>query len=605
LTSETDARTQTVTLGYDALGRIVTKQYPGGATVQWVYDDPAVTNSIGRLTRVTDTSAVTTYSYDALGRIAQMGRLLDGTTYTTSYTFDARSRVLSQTFPDGETVNFAYNDAGWLSSIPGYVTSITYNARGQRLRTDYGNGAVTTWTYHPDTLLLTSRTTSSSAGTLQGFTYAYDVLGNLTQINDVAGWTGTRTFTYDGLNRLTSAIGTFGGSNQASVSETYRYNAIGNITQKAGVDYTYGDPLHPAAVTATSDGRTYGYDANGNMISGAGRTLSYDTDNRIGSITNGSGTTTFAYDYLGRRLRKTTSAGATRYPLGNYEIAPDGVTTKYLGDVAKKSDGQVLFYHRDHLHSVHVITDSAGARVQLIEYDPWGRISRQEGNVDVSHRFTDQEFDSETGLYYFDHRYYDPVLARFTSPDPFVPYPMNPQSFNRYSYVMNNPVNRVDPDGFEDGDADSPGDTSSEPGDPATPADPAPTEEESSEDAEALAGHHTHTITITVTCCNSLPGLQSDPVLDAFFASQALNFALDGLAAIGETGTAATSAAATSTSGGGGAGTVAPGVEGPGTSGATGSSPTDAVGARLAAVRDGQHRGPLYGEVPNPDPKIN
>ena len=190
-------------------------------------------------------------------------------------------------------------------------------------------------------------------------------------------------------------------------------------------------------------------------------------------MTMGS-TTTFVYDYLGRRLSKTSAGSATRYPLANYEIGPDGVITKYLGDVAKKSNGQIFYYHRDHLGSVHAITSSSGARVQLVEYDPWGRVSRQEGTVDVSHRFTDQELDAETGLYYFDHRYYDPVLGRFVSPDPFVPFPTNPQSFNRYSYVMNNPVNRIDWNGFDDGDADSSGDSPGEPGDEATPADPGP-----------------------------------------------------------------------------------------------------------------------------------
>jgi RHS repeat-associated protein len=116
--------------------------------------------------------------------------------------------------------------------------------------------------------------------------------------------------------------------------------------------------------------------------------------------------------------------------------------------VAKKSTGQTLFYHNDHLGGVHVITDATGARVRLVEYTPWGEVSRSEGTVEASLRFTGQRLYPETGLMYYGGRYYDPVLGRFVSPDPFVPAPGNPQSLNRYSYVLNNPINLTDPSGY-------------------------------------------------------------------------------------------------------------------------------------------------------------
>jgi RHS repeat-associated protein len=106
-----------------------------------------------------------------------------------------------------------------------------------------------------------------------------------------------------------------------------------------------------------------------------------------------------------------------------------------------------LFYHNDHLGGVNVITDISGTRVQLNEYDPWGKVSRTEGNVDPEKRFTGQILDPESGLYYYGARYYDPELARFISPDPIVPSPGDPQSLNRYSYVRNNPVKYIDPTG--------------------------------------------------------------------------------------------------------------------------------------------------------------
>ncbi|MBI4595480.1 MAG: hypothetical protein HY730_03775, partial [Candidatus Tectomicrobia bacterium] len=104
---------------------------------------------------------------------------------------------------------------------------------------------------------------------------------------------------------------------------------------------------------------------------------------------------------------------------------PNGVITKYIrigieNIAAKKSTGDTLFYHNDHLGGVNVITDDWGSRVQLIEYDPWGKVSREEGIGDSVRRFTGHMLDPESGLYYYGGRYYDPELGRFISPDPFV-----------------------------------------------------------------------------------------------------------------------------------------------------------------------------------------
>ena len=86
------------------------------------------------------------------------------------------------------------------------------------------------------------------------------------------------------------------------------------------------------------------------------------------------------------------------------------------------------------------------------EYDPWGGVSRSEISqsviCDATHRFTGQELDAETGLYYYGGRYYDPEISRFISADPFVQDEEDPQNLNRYSYVNNDPINYTDPSGY-------------------------------------------------------------------------------------------------------------------------------------------------------------
>ncbi|MDX6766087.1 MAG: toxin TcdB middle/N-terminal domain-containing protein [Candidatus Methylacidiphilales bacterium] len=109
------------------------------------------------------------------------------------------------------------------------------------------------------------------------------------------------------------------------------------------------------------------------------------------------------------------------------------------------------YYHSDHLGSSSIMTDRSGEVVQKYTYTPFGRELSQDNTqaFEVSHRFTGQIFDEDTGLYYFNARYYDPELGRFISADTIVPDPQNPQTFNRYAYSLNNPLKYVDPSGHE------------------------------------------------------------------------------------------------------------------------------------------------------------
>jgi RHS repeat-associated protein len=241
-------------------------------------------------------------------------------------------------------------------------------------------------------------------------------------------FTASRTFTYDDLNRMITGSGTFG-TNQAQQNCTYAYNAVGNLTNKCGAVLAYSDANHPSAVTNHSTlNKNYTYDANGNMLTRGNQTLTWDIDNRVSSIfIAGGGTTSMDYDYSGTRVKKSAPSGITLYPFSGYEIDPNGVITKFIRvggeSIASKRGTSKYFYHDDHLGSINVVTDIVGTRVQLNEYDPWGAVSRAEGTIDPTHRFTGQQLDSETGLYYYGGRYYDAEIGRFISPDLFVQTP--------------------------------------------------------------------------------------------------------------------------------------------------------------------------------------
>lgn len=110
----------------------------------------------------------------------------------------------------------------------------------------------------------------------------------------------------------------------------------------------------------------------------------------------------------------------------------------------KQGSANVTYVHQDHLTGTSVMSDSNGASLGSISYAAFG--SARSGSVPTDKLFTGQRLDG-TGLYYYGARYYDPEIGRFISPDSIVQSYANPQSLNRYSYVLNNPLKYVDPSG--------------------------------------------------------------------------------------------------------------------------------------------------------------
>ena len=365
------------------------------------------------------------------------------------------------TYPDGEVVTHTYDTSGSLKTVVGnqtYVSNISYNAFGQRTSMNLGNGTTTTYSYDPNHFRMNNLTTIQGATTLQNLGYTYDNVGNVTNISDGITSSYSQSFTYDHLNRLGTAnsTGLYG-------SITYAYNQIGNMTcnsrisacSAASPNYSYPSSglgsVRPHAVTQAGS-ETYAYDPNGNMTSGAGKTMTYDQENRPITIDYAGNITTMAYDYSGDRVKKVGSA--TTYYVGTLHEESGGLTVNYIfaGSTRvamRRSDGTLLYYHGNHLGSTHIVTNSSGSQVEEIQYEPFGKSFSDTGSLSVTHKYTSQEFDSETDLYYYRARYYDPNIGRFIQPDSFGAHFSNPQTLNRYSYVINNPLKYTDPTGFD------------------------------------------------------------------------------------------------------------------------------------------------------------
>jgi len=106
-------------------------------------------------------------------------------------------------------------------------------------------------------------------------------------------------------------------------------------------------------------------------------------------------------------------------------------------------------HHPDHLSGASIDTTETGAITQTTDYHPYGSLRTEEhtGEYSNDYLFTGKELDRETELYCYEARYYDPLLGRFTSLDPWFGDITDPQSLNKYSYVRNNPLKYVDPTG--------------------------------------------------------------------------------------------------------------------------------------------------------------
>ena len=485
LRKQTDPKLQAVTMAYDTLGRMTNRSEVEGVST-WIYDTAA--NGIGKLAIVINgTNAFQkTFTYDNLGRPASGTSIIDAETFTMGYAYDSESRRERTTYPTGFQVRNIYADSGHLVEVRNaandqlYWTAETVDAEGKVTEAFLGNGLQTWHVYDGASGHIREINTGTVFGNgVQDLVYQIDPLGNLKERRDdnqdILGQPLKETFSYDSRNRLLSA--TIAGIG----SRSYSYDALGNIRQKSdfGSDYSYGaGNAGPHAVTKVMLGGVeqakYTYDANGNMTGGAGRSITWTSFNKAAQITKGTTTLTFNYDADHQRIKQVNGDHTTYYLSpridagAHYEKEINGTLIEHkhfiyaagqsIALYTTKSDGteKIRYLHKDHLGSTDVITDESGNVVERMSFNAFGSRRNADWNpagnviaaIETHHGFTGHEHLDDVGIIHMNGRLYDPQLGRFLSPDVQVQYPENSQSFNRYSYVNNNPLSYTDPSGY-------------------------------------------------------------------------------------------------------------------------------------------------------------
>jgi len=427
-----------LTFAYDHKDRLTWITYPGNGRVCYQYDPD------GRLTRV--------------GRVYQDNTALicSGADEITNYSFDNRGRLIKVLLPNGIERLLDYDNT------TGQLNAFSYkNANGRLIYRD-------TFKYVPGSSLYFSITRTTP--TEQSATYyTYDAYERITKVTEADG--RQTTYEYDAFgNRVSENVINIKDSSATNSSNkkdyglyTYEYPANSNrltrilFNEQAFESFVYDNNGRMTSRTRTSDNTsittTYGYDVRGYLTS-------VDKPGLVVSYT---------YDAFGNRKSKTTNGETTNYlaaPIFGMqrtllELAPDMTiksTYVHAGSNILKDEASVTnratdsYYLNDGIvGSVTHAVDMSGKVRSAFDFDTFGVRTQTQSSAQNSNKnfgYTGEMFDDATGLLYLRARYYDPVLGRFISPDPFLGRMEEPVTQNRYIYVHNNPLLYTDPSGL-------------------------------------------------------------------------------------------------------------------------------------------------------------
>ena len=468
LTKSTYGNCDEISYTYDNYGRTISKTYEDGDTVSYAYDNNGnlgvmEDNGTGRttkylydlqdrLSRYEETgsgySNTVEWGYDTDNNLTSQTQTLNGTTYTGTYTYDEDNRLTA-------------SSQGSVSSAYAYdalnrMTSITANSgSSQVVRTDIGYKATDTGT---------SSQVASWVNSVGGsYTYEYDVRGNITKI--YADGTLAAEYTYDALDQLIVEKNYF-----ADKRWEYTYDGGGNITSKtefssidatSGVtkSYTYGDSSWKDLLT-NYNGQALSTDEIGNLLSDGTWTYTWEHGRQLASMAKSGTTISYAYNADGMRISKNVNGTVYNYHyLGDQLVEMTWGSNKMafvydaIGPSALHYNGTTYYYTRNAQGDITGIVNASGTAVAEYAYDAWGNPiiipnapTSTVGTLNPL-RYRGYVYDTETGFYYLQSRYYSPEISRFINADGFVGTGDGICGHNMFAYCGNNPVLRKDESG--------------------------------------------------------------------------------------------------------------------------------------------------------------
>ena len=447
LKKQTDARGQAEEYIYENSGRLQTYKR-GTESFSYVYD-PTYKNQVKS---VIYGGVKTEYGYGTYGRLSSKTETVDSKSFKFSYTYNDKGQLETMTYPNSKSIKYEYVNGDlykmiWLSSNTTVWQKGNENAKGQLLSSTLGNSIQESYVYNA-VGMPTSIQAKKGSSTLLNISYpSIDTHQNIRERKDLYK-SLSESFTYDDMNRLTTGV---------------TYSANGNITSKVNVGSYQYDSNHPHAVKSVNFNGAAEFN-NSDLL------VTYNSVRMPIQLTEGNKVYTLTYNGENTRIKslykENNSSVFTKYYSGPYEEIQKGSITQknyYIyagGQIAAvytegSSDAGMYYFHNDHLGSPWLITNASGNEVQRLNFDAWGRrrdASNWSNYVNLptfkfDRGFTGHEHLDMFGLINMNARLYDPLLGRFLSPDPIVQAPEFTQSFNGYTYALNNPLAYTDPNG--------------------------------------------------------------------------------------------------------------------------------------------------------------
>jgi RHS repeat-associated protein len=509
LVSKTDARGIRSCAQYDALNRETVLNYSNGdTTIATSYDQSAcltlsACQNIGQRTSMTDAAGSESWAYqvDATNHrsVHANQRTTNSITKNSTYYFDLAGNVTQAVYPTGRTVNYTYDAADRPSTAADGSNGITYANDFQTAPTGCLAGKVCytpqgtfyalsigqsssftglnlTHTYN-SRLQPNEFKASSTGGNVIDITYNFvdpvttHNTGHVYGITNNLDSTRSQNFTYDQLNRITSALTTSTHATSPSHcwGEVYNPDPWGNLNSIAATtNSNYTGCSGESGFSTTADGNnhlpTFSYDASGNTQNDGAYTYAWDAESQLKSAAG----ITYAYDGDGRRVSKTngTAWKLFWYGAGGEVLSETDGSGNLQHDyiffggkrVAMTDGGSPDYYVEDLLGTSRVMTYSNGALCYDADFYPYGGERAYTNLCTQEYKFEGKERDPETGNDDFGARYYSNRFGRWLSADwSSVPVPVpyanltNPQTLNLYSMVADDPESFADLDGHQGG----------------------------------------------------------------------------------------------------------------------------------------------------------
>ena len=444
---------------YDNLGRTKTVTYDNGTKLTYTYNGEGSLHSVAETGG--NTNVVYLYTYDSIGRLISSQKLENGSCILRMHqTYDENNQLTGQSWQMGSTSysnTYTYNtDDGSLNTMTtGVGDTLTMHYDGlRRLSAVTGSPFTRGYTYRD---ISGTQTTTQVAAVAysdlnQIYEYTYDVQGNIATYT--APGKATVTYTYDAQGQLLRAAG--------STTYTYTYDNVGNIlTASDGTTthtYTYGNAAWHDLLTAY-DGNAITYDAIGNPLSDGTWTYTWQNGRQLATMSDGTTAISFAYDADGLRTSKTVNGVKHSYLYASGKLLRETYgsnTLDFFYDAngmpyALKYNGTVYYYITNLQGDVMQLVNANGNIVASYDYDPYGKVISATGTMAEINplRYRGYVYDTESGLYYLQSRYYDPEIGRFLNHDVVFDTDTGFQGFNLFVYCGNNPVCRTDISGMD------------------------------------------------------------------------------------------------------------------------------------------------------------